>query len=86
MREITRAEYLQAFGLFTIGRHYTEKSNECITELQAVLGEVDSIGFGHCGDAIYGSREFPELLKLLDLKVRKDGLRKNKGAHKPKSK
>lgn len=71
---ISRERYYQALGLFTVGRNFTEKADEAVQELRAVLKEKDE--WGHANDAVYGSRTFPELLKLLGYKGIKPKARK----------
>lgn len=61
-KKISRAIYLQALGLFTLGHSYSERADEVRNELAQVLGaDVDSC----ISDEMYryGKADFDEALK-----------------------
>lgn len=82
LKYMTTAHYLQALGLFTLGNKHTKEANDICDALAEILGTDPN---GHVSDAIYGSRDFEELIKLTGWKVAKSGLRNNKSSRSPKS-
>ncbi len=67
-RTISRATYLQALGLFTLGHSYSERCDEVRKELAGVLGlDVDS----HVSDEMYtyGKADFDEALSKENIVV-----------------
>ncbi len=73
-KKISRATYLQAFGLYTLGRKYDEKLDEVGDELTKLLGyENRNDGdAGHIADSLWGARPFDEALKLSGIEVAED--------------
>jgi hypothetical protein len=71
--QITRAEYLQLLGLLTLAERHNKSLEEIRAAAAEITGERDSHGApsdnGHTADAVYGSRDLDELLRLLNIAV-----------------
>ena len=66
-KTITRSEYLQLVGLFTLAEHHQSSMNDIEQSAAGILGaEGDGFGnYGHLSDAIFGV-DPPDLQHALD--------------------
>jgi len=73
-KTISRTTYLQAFGLYTLGRKYDEKLTEVGDELTKLLGfeGPNDSDAGHIADSLWGDQSFDEALKLTGIEVSED--------------
>jgi hypothetical protein len=72
MRKISHNTYLQALGLFTLGRQHVKKADDCREAIDALL---DLSPFGHVSDALYDGeteRDFDAALMLEDIEVERN--------------
>ncbi len=69
-KTISRATYLQALGLFTLGHSYSERADEVRKELRQLLQIGDELG-DHVTDEMYayGHADFDDALKREGISV-----------------
>lgn len=65
-RTLSRDEYLQALGMFTLAADLDRRCQEIQKALCKHLGVDDD---GHVSDSIWGHRTFDEALELSGLKI-----------------
>lgn len=71
-KQITRAEFLAAAGLFSIAQRHYAKAMEFERELVELLGFEDGYG-GIVSDALMDNRAFEQALKLQGISVEQEG-------------
>lgn len=68
---ITKNQYYQLVGLFTLGAQYLSQLEDLEKAALEITNEVDTKFGSHTSDGIWGNRGLDDMLKLLNIKVSK---------------
>jgi hypothetical protein len=69
---ISKADYIQIVGLLALSERYIGILKDLEKSLAGIVGqESDDNYYGHCSDAVYGTYSADELLRKMEIKVKK---------------